>query len=119
MTHCINGSVFSTDSNPRRDRGVRQHPSSLGVMRGETATLSCHFKVESLKCEVQRFKMKSEKQLISNSSRQIAAVENQTSSLAIANVAVQDPGWYQCEVSVLKGVGGQWHQSWLCWLRNK
>lgn len=40
---------------------VRQYPPSLSVMQGETATLSCHFKVESLKYGVQRFKMKSEK----------------------------------------------------------
>lgn len=40
---------------------VRQYPPSLSVMQGETATLSCHFKVESLKYGVQWFKMKSEK----------------------------------------------------------
>uniref|UniRef100_A0A3Q3BY67 Ig-like domain-containing protein n=1 Tax=Haplochromis burtoni TaxID=8153 RepID=A0A3Q3BY67_HAPBU len=79
---------------------VRQHPPSLSVMRGETATLSCHFKVESLKYGVQWFK--SEQQLISNSSRQIVVAKNQTSSLVITNTTIQDSGWYYCEVNVLK-----------------
>lgn len=81
---------------------VRQYPPSLSVMRGETATLSCHFKVESLKYGVQWFKMKSEKQLIPNSSRQNVLVKNQTSSLVIAEVALEDSGWYYCEVNVLQ-----------------
>ncbi|XP_008296212.1 tyrosine-protein phosphatase non-receptor type substrate 1-like [Stegastes partitus] len=80
---------------------VRQHPPSLSVMRGETATLSCHFKVESLKHGVQWFKMQSEKQLIAKSSRQIASEKNQTSSLVITDVAPEDSGWYYCEVNVL------------------
>lgn len=80
---------------------VRQCPPSLNVMRGETATLCCHFKVESLKCGVQWFKMKSEKQLIPKSSRQNAEEKNQTSSLAIAEVAQEDSGWYYREVNVL------------------
>ncbi|KAL3980402.1 leucine-rich repeat-containing protein 16 [Sarotherodon galilaeus] len=79
---------------------VRQHPPSLSVMRGETATLSCHFKVESLKYGVQWFKSK--QQLISNSSRQIVVAKNQTSSLVITNTTIQDSGWYYCEVNVLK-----------------
>ncbi len=81
---------------------VRQYPPSLSVMRGETATLSCHFKVESLKYGVQWFKMKSEKQLISKSSRQIVEEKNQTSSLVITEVALEDSGWYYCEVNVLQ-----------------
>uniref|UniRef100_A0A3P8S1L8 Ig-like domain-containing protein n=1 Tax=Amphiprion percula TaxID=161767 RepID=A0A3P8S1L8_AMPPE len=80
---------------------VRQHPPSLSVMRGETATLSCHFKVESLKYGVQWFKMKSGKQLIAKSSRHIALEKNQTSSLVITDVAPEDSGWYYCEVNVL------------------
>uniref|UniRef100_A0A3Q1H4M3 Ig-like domain-containing protein n=1 Tax=Acanthochromis polyacanthus TaxID=80966 RepID=A0A3Q1H4M3_9TELE len=80
---------------------VRQHPPSLSVMRGETATLSCHFKVESLKYGVQWFKMKSEKQLIAKSSRHIALEKNQTSSLVITDAAPEDSGWYYCEVNVL------------------
>uniref|UniRef100_A0A669BB68 Ig-like domain-containing protein n=1 Tax=Oreochromis niloticus TaxID=8128 RepID=A0A669BB68_ORENI len=79
---------------------VRQHPPSLSVIRGETATLSCHFKVESLKYGVQWFK--SEHQLITNSSRQIVVAKNQTSSLVITNTTIQDSGWYYCEVNVLK-----------------
>ncbi|XP_070690737.1 tyrosine-protein phosphatase non-receptor type substrate 1-like [Pempheris klunzingeri] len=81
---------------------VRQNPSSLSVMRGETATLSCHFKVESLKYGVQWFKMKPEKQLIPKSPRQIVEEKNQTSSLKITEVALEDSGWYYCEVNVLQ-----------------
>ncbi|XP_033968638.1 tyrosine-protein phosphatase non-receptor type substrate 1-like isoform X2 [Trematomus bernacchii] len=82
---------------------VRQQPPSLSVMRGETATLSCHFKVESLKYGVQWFKMKSEKnQLIPKSSRQFVVEKNQTSSLVIAEVTLEDSGWYYCEVNVLQ-----------------
>lgn len=81
---------------------VRQYPPSLRVMRGEAATLSCHFKVESLKYGVQWFKMKSKKQLIPKSSRRIVAVKNQTSSLVITEVAPEDSGWYYCEVNVLQ-----------------
>lgn len=94
---------------------VRQHPPSLSVMRGETATLSCHFKVESLKYGVQWFK--SEQQLISNSSRQIVVAKNQTSSLVITNTTIQDSGWYYCEVNVLKN--GATAPSWSSWVRNK
>ncbi len=81
---------------------VRQYPPSLRVMRGETATLSCHFKVESLKYGVQWFKMKSKKQLIPESSGRIVVVKNQTSSLVITEVAQEDSGWYYCEVNVLQ-----------------
>lgn len=81
---------------------VRQYPPSVSVMRGETATLSCHFKVESLKYGVQWFKMKSEKQLIPKSSRQFVVEKNQTSSLVITEVAPEDSGWYYCEVNVLQ-----------------
>lgn len=81
---------------------VRQYPRSLSVMRGETATLSCHFKVESLKYGVQWFKMKSEKQLIPKTSRESVVEKNQTSSLVIAEVALEDSGWYYCEVNVLQ-----------------
>ncbi|GAA6220429.1 tyrosine-protein phosphatase non-receptor type substrate 1-like isoform X1 [Lates japonicus] len=82
--------------------GVRQYPPSLSVMRGETATLSCHFKVESLKYGVQWFKMKPEKQLILKSSRHSFEEENQTSSLVITGVAPEDSGRYYCEVNVLQ-----------------
>ncbi|GLD53049.1 tyrosine-protein phosphatase non-receptor type substrate 1-like isoform X1, partial [Lates japonicus] len=71
-------------------------------MRGETATLSCHFKVESLKYGVQWFKMKPEKQLILKSSRHSFEEENQTSSLVITGVAPEDSGRYYCEVNVLQ-----------------
>lgn len=81
---------------------VRQYPPSLSVMRGETATLSCHFKVESLKYGVQWFKMKSEKQLIPKSSRQSFVQKNQISSLVIKEVSLEDSGWYYCEVNVLQ-----------------
>lgn len=81
---------------------VRQNPPSVNVMRGETATLSCHFKVESLKYGVQWFKMKAEKQLIPKSSRQIVVEKNQTSTLVITEVALEDSGWYYCEVNVLQ-----------------
>ena len=81
---------------------VRQYPASLSVMRGETATLSCHFKVESLKYGVQWFKMKSGKQLIQESPSHIVERKNQTSSLVIAKVAQEDSGWYYCEVIVLQ-----------------
>lgn len=46
--------------------------------------------------------MKSEKQLIQKSSRQMIAEKNQTSSLVITGVALQDSGWYYCEVNVLQ-----------------
>lgn len=82
--------------------GVRQYPPSLTVMRGETAILSCHFKVESLKYGVQWFKMKPEQQLIPKSSRHIFEEKNQTSSLKIAQVAPEDSGRYYCEVNVLQ-----------------
>uniref|UniRef100_A0A4W6BTV8 Ig-like domain-containing protein n=1 Tax=Lates calcarifer TaxID=8187 RepID=A0A4W6BTV8_LATCA len=82
--------------------GVRQYPPFLSVMRGETATLSCHFKVESLKYGVQWFKMKPEKQLILKSSRHSFEEENQTSSLVITGVAPEDSGRYYCEVNVLQ-----------------
>uniref|UniRef100_A0A3B4G0E3 Ig-like domain-containing protein n=1 Tax=Pundamilia nyererei TaxID=303518 RepID=A0A3B4G0E3_9CICH len=72
----------------------------LQMHHTRTATLSCHFKVESLKYGVQWFK--SEQQLISNSSRQIVVAKNQTSSLVITNTTIQDSGWYYCEVNVLK-----------------
>ncbi|XP_049902524.1 tyrosine-protein phosphatase non-receptor type substrate 1-like [Epinephelus moara] len=81
---------------------VRQYPPSLSVMQGETATLSCHFKVESLKYGVQWFKMKSDKQLIPKSSRQWVVEKNQTSSLVISEVTLEDSGWYYCEVNVLQ-----------------
>ncbi|XP_034030023.1 tyrosine-protein phosphatase non-receptor type substrate 1-like isoform X2 [Thalassophryne amazonica] len=81
---------------------VRQHPPHLSVMRGETATLSCHFKVESLTYGVQWFKMKSGKRFIPKSSRQILLEKNQTSSLVITKVTLEDSGWYYCEVNVLQ-----------------
>uniref|UniRef100_A0A672I4M3 Ig-like domain-containing protein n=1 Tax=Salarias fasciatus TaxID=181472 RepID=A0A672I4M3_SALFA len=81
---------------------VRQSPPSLSVMRGETATLSCHFKVQSLKYGVQWFRMKSEKQLIPKSSRHIVVEKNQISSLVIPRVTLEDSGWYYCEVNVLQ-----------------
>lgn len=81
---------------------VRQYPPSLSVMRGETATLFCHFKVESPKYGVQWFKIKPEKQLILKSSRKIVVEKNQTSSLMITQVALEDSGWYYCEVNVLQ-----------------
>ncbi|XP_017279204.2 signal-regulatory protein beta-1-like [Kryptolebias marmoratus] len=71
-------------------------------MRGETATLGCHFKVESLKYGVQWFKMKPGKQLIPKSSRQIFVEKNQSSSLVIPEVTLEDSGWYYCEVNVLQ-----------------
>ncbi|KAK9514164.1 hypothetical protein VZT92_027651 [Zoarces viviparus] len=81
---------------------VTQHPPSLSVMRGESATLSCHFKVESLKYGVQWFKLKSEKQPIPKSPRTSFVEKNQTSSLVITAVALEDAGWYYCEVNVLQ-----------------
>ena len=81
---------------------VRQYPPALSVMRGETATLSCHFKVESLKYGVRWFKMKSEQQLIPKSSRHSIVEKNQTSSLVITEVTLEDSGRYYCEVSVLQ-----------------
>ncbi|KAM7421322.1 hypothetical protein PAMA_015462 [Pampus argenteus] len=81
---------------------VRQYPSSLSVMRGEMATLSCHFKVESPKYGVQWFTMKSEKQLFLKSPRHSTVEKNQTSSLVITEVALEDSGWYYCEVNVLQ-----------------
>lgn len=81
---------------------VRQYPPSLSVIQGETATLSCHFKVESLKYGVQWLRMKSEKQLIQRSSRQLIVEKNQTSSLVITGVVQEDSGWYYCEVNILQ-----------------
>lgn len=81
---------------------MRQYPPSLSVMRGDTATLSCHFKAESLKYGVQWFRMKSEKQLILKSPRHIAVERNQTSTLVISQVTLEDCGWYYCEVNVLQ-----------------
>lgn len=81
---------------------VRQYPPSLSVMRGETASLSCHFKVESLKYGVQWFKIKPEKQIILKSPRHIVVEKNKTSSLMITEVALEDSGWYYCVVNVLQ-----------------
>lgn len=72
-------------------------------MRGATATLSCHFKVESLRHGFQWFKMSSEKQQrMPESPRQSVVEKNQTSSLVITEVALGDSGWYYCEVNVLQ-----------------
>ncbi|KAM3613587.1 uncharacterized protein V6R79_001902 [Siganus canaliculatus] len=46
--------------------------------------------------------MKSEKKLIPKSARQIVVEKNQTSSLVITEVALEDSGWYYCEVNVLQ-----------------
>lgn len=81
---------------------VRQYPPSLSVMRGETATLSCHFKVESLKYGVQWFKTKPGKDLVLKSPRRILVEKNQTSSLVIREASLEDSGWYYCEVNVLQ-----------------
>lgn len=81
---------------------MRQDPAHLSVMRGETAALYCHFKVESLKYGVQWFKMKSEKQLIQKSPRHSMVEKNQTSCLVITEVAPEDCGLYYCEVNVLQ-----------------
>ncbi|XP_029928240.1 uncharacterized protein LOC115373807 [Myripristis murdjan] len=45
--------------------------------------------------------MRSEKRLIPNSSRQSLLEKNQTSSLVISEVALEDSGLYYCEVNVL------------------
>ncbi|XP_032363011.1 uncharacterized protein LOC116674963, partial [Etheostoma spectabile] len=42
------------------------------------------------------------KQLIPKSSRQFVVEKNQTSSLVITEVALEDSGWYYCEVNVLQ-----------------
>lgn len=81
---------------------VRQYPPYLSVMHGETATLSCHFKVESLKFGVQWFKIKPEKQIIPKSPRRDIVKKNKTSSLVITKVALEDSGWYYCVVNVLQ-----------------
>ncbi|XP_029306960.1 uncharacterized protein LOC115020989 [Cottoperca gobio] len=46
--------------------------------------------------------MKSEKQLIQKSSRQFVVEKNQTSSLVITGVTLEDSGWYFCEVNILQ-----------------
>lgn len=81
---------------------VRQYPQSLTVTVGEMATLSCHFNFKSLKSGVQWFKMKPGKQLIPKSLRRIFVEKNQTSSLVITEVTLEDCGWYFCEVNVLQ-----------------
>uniref|UniRef100_A0A3B3TWU6 Ig-like domain-containing protein n=1 Tax=Poecilia latipinna TaxID=48699 RepID=A0A3B3TWU6_9TELE len=81
---------------------VRQYPQSLTVTLGEMATLSCHFNFKSLKSGVQWFKMKPGKQLIPKSLRRIFVEKNQTSSLVITEVTLEDCGWYFCEVNVLQ-----------------
>ncbi|TNN77213.1 Tyrosine-protein phosphatase non-receptor type substrate 1 [Liparis tanakae] len=81
---------------------VRQHPPSLSVMRGETATLSCHFQVESLKYGVQWFRMESGKRPVPKSRRRAVVEENQTSSLVVSEATLEDAGWYYCEVNVLQ-----------------
>lgn len=86
---------------PPQGLGVRQSPPSLTVMRGETASLSCHFQVQSLKYGVQWFRMKRGKQLIQQSSRHVLVEKNQSSSLLITHVAPKDSGRYFCEVNVL------------------
>ncbi|KAL7394413.1 hypothetical protein ABVT39_025792 [Epinephelus coioides] len=83
---------------------------TVGVMRrqgcGEVtdAGYKCLItvQVESLKYGVQWFKMKSDKQLIPKSSRQWVVEKNQTSSLVISEVTLEDSGWYYCEVNVLQ-----------------
>uniref|UniRef100_A0A3B5RCZ5 Ig-like domain-containing protein n=1 Tax=Xiphophorus maculatus TaxID=8083 RepID=A0A3B5RCZ5_XIPMA len=81
---------------------VRQYPQSLTVTVGEMATLSCHFNFKSLKSGVQWFKMKPGKQLIPKSLKRIFVEKNQTSSLVITEVTLEDCGWYFCEVNVLQ-----------------
>uniref|UniRef100_A0A3P9NJV4 Ig-like domain-containing protein n=1 Tax=Poecilia reticulata TaxID=8081 RepID=A0A3P9NJV4_POERE len=81
---------------------VRQYSQSLTVTLGEMATLSCHFNFKSLKSGVQWFKMKPGKQLIPKSLRRIFVEKNQTSSLVITEVTLEDCGWYFCEVNVLQ-----------------
>uniref|UniRef100_A0A3Q3BAK0 Ig-like domain-containing protein n=1 Tax=Kryptolebias marmoratus TaxID=37003 RepID=A0A3Q3BAK0_KRYMA len=98
---------------------VGQYPPSLTVMRGETATLGCHFKVESLKYGVQWFKMKPGKQLIPKSSRQIFVEKNQSSSLVIPEVTLEDSGWYYCEVNVLQKDPQRGNGTELCVLGEK
>ncbi|KAF3692218.1 Tyrosine-protein phosphatase non-receptor type substrate 1 [Channa argus] len=95
------GQVSALTANPEGLR-VRQYPPTLTVIRGETATLSCSFQVDSLKYGVQWFKMKPEKQLLPKSSRQMVVEKNQTSYLLITEVALEDFGWYYCEVNVLQ-----------------
>uniref|UniRef100_A0A668ABF4 Ig-like domain-containing protein n=1 Tax=Myripristis murdjan TaxID=586833 RepID=A0A668ABF4_9TELE len=101
VQHCVLMALSLALTATAEGLRVRQHPPSLSVMRGETATLSCHFKAESLKYGVQWFKMRSEKRLIPNSSRQSLLEKNQTSSLVISEVALEDSGLYYCEVNVL------------------
>uniref|UniRef100_A0A3B5LGZ3 Ig-like domain-containing protein n=1 Tax=Xiphophorus couchianus TaxID=32473 RepID=A0A3B5LGZ3_9TELE len=79
-----------------------QYPQSLTVTVGEMATLSCHFNFKSLKSGVQWFKMKPGKQLIPKSLRRIFVEKNQTSSLVITEVTLEDCGWFFCEVNVLQ-----------------
>ncbi|XP_037308695.2 signal-regulatory protein beta-1-like isoform X2 [Pungitius pungitius] len=81
---------------------VRQQPPSLRVTRGDTATLSCHFKVEALRFGVQWFRLQGGRRLVPGPPRTSVAEKENASSLVIAEVALEDSGWYYCEVNVLQ-----------------
>ncbi|XP_072316873.1 tyrosine-protein phosphatase non-receptor type substrate 1-like [Eucyclogobius newberryi] len=81
--------------------GFIQSPAQLTVMRGETATLSCHFTVQSQKRGVQWFRMDHGRQLISASPRHVLLEGNQSASLLITEATPKDSGKYYCEVTVL------------------
>uniref|UniRef100_A0A3B4BJ93 Ig-like domain-containing protein n=1 Tax=Periophthalmus magnuspinnatus TaxID=409849 RepID=A0A3B4BJ93_9GOBI len=85
---------------PPAELGVTQSPGRLTVLRGETATLCCHFTVPSQWRGFQWFRMNPDRQSILPSARYVFLEKNQSSSLLITEAAPKDSGEYYCEVSV-------------------
>uniref|UniRef100_A0A8C6SW32 Ig-like domain-containing protein n=1 Tax=Neogobius melanostomus TaxID=47308 RepID=A0A8C6SW32_9GOBI len=82
---------------------VFQSPARLTVMRGETASLSCHFQVGSLTRGVKWFREESGQSIPKSSPRHVQQDKDQSSLLLITGAATTDSGTYYCEVTVVTG----------------
>ncbi|KAK7877349.1 hypothetical protein WMY93_031937 [Mugilogobius chulae] len=77
--------------------GVTLSPPVVTVMRGEAATLTCHFNVLSKRYGVHWFRMD---RPLTPSPRYVRLEKNHSSSLLITEAAPEDSGKYYCEVTV-------------------